>query len=153
MNIQKALTSLLKHRTSQVKNLFVNYCGPPLLALSGFFILCGVVLQIRGQNPFEFYNIIFISAFSSLDDFGYVLFNATPLIFTGLAVAIAYKSGLFNIGCEGQLYVGAFAAAWIGIHLNLPAFLLIPLCVGSAVMAGAAWSAIPGFLKARYGAT
>ena len=106
-------------------------------------------LQIRGQNPFEFYTIIFISAFSSLDDFGYVLFNATPLIFTGLAVAIAYKSGLFNIGCEGQLYVGAFAAAWIGIHLNLPAFLLIPLCVGSAVMAGARVERDPRVLKSE----
>lgn len=152
MNIQKALASLLQDRTSQIKNLFVNYCLPPLLALSGFFLLCGVVLQIRRQNPLEFYNIIFVSAFSSVDDFGYVLFNATPLIFTGLAVAIAYKSGLFNIGCEGQLYVGAFAAAWIGIHLNLPSFLLVPLCIGSAVIAGAAWGAIPGFLKARYGA-
>ena len=152
MNIQKSLASLLQGRASQVKALFVNYCLPPLLALFGFFLLCGIVLQIRGQSPFEFYSIIFVSAFSSLDDFGYVLFNATPLIFTGLAVAIAYKSGLFNIGCEGQLYVGAFAAAWIGIHLNLPGFLLIPLCIGSAVITGAAWSAIPGFLKARYGA-
>ena len=152
MNIQKVLASLLRDRTSQIKNLFVNYCLPPLLALFGFFLLCGIVLQIRQQSPLEFYSIIFVSAFSSLDDFGYVLFNATPLIFTGLAVAIAYKSGLFNIGCEGQLYVGAFAAAYVGIHLNLPGFLLIPLCIGSAVIAGAAWGAIPGFLKARYGA-
>ena len=152
MNIRKALASLLQNRTPQARNLFVNYCGPPLLALSGFFLLCGIVLQIQGKNPLEFYNIIFASAFSSFDDFGYVLFNATPLVFTGLAVAIAYRSGLFNIGCEGQLYVAAFAAAWIGMHLNLPAFLLIPLCIGSAVIAGAAWSAVPGFLKARYGA-
>ena len=152
LNIPKALTSLLQDRTSQAKNLFVNYCLPSLLAFSGFFLLCGVVLQIRGQNPLEFYNIIVVSAFSSFDDFGYVLFNATPLVFTGLAVAIAYRSGLFNIGCEGQLYVAAFAAAWIGMHLNLPSFLLIPLCIGGAAIAGAAWSAIPGFLKARYGA-
>ncbi len=152
MNIPKAFASLLQDRTAQIKNLFVNYCMPPLLAFSVFFLLCGLVLQIRGKDPFEFYSIIFVSAFSSLDDFGYVLFNATPLVFTGLAVAIAYKSGLFNIGCEGQLYVAAFASAWVGMYLPLPAFLLIPLCIGSAMVAGAAWSAVPGLLKARYGA-
>ncbi len=152
MNIRKTLASLLQYTTSQAKNVFTNHCLPPLLALSGFFLLCGIVLQIQGQNPLEFYSIIFVSAFSTFDDFGYVLFNATPLVFTGLAVAIAYKSGLFNIGCEGQLYAAAFAAAWIGIHLNLPAFLMIPLCIGGALIAGAIWSAVPGFLKARYGA-
>lgn len=152
LNIRKAFASLWHNGISQVRYLFVNQCVPPLLAIAGFFLLCGVVLLIQGQSPLAFYSIILVSAFSSLDDFGYVLFNATPLIFTGLAVAIAYRAGLFNIGCEGQLYSAAFAAAWIGIHLNLPAFLLIPLCIVSAMVAGAGWSAIPGLLKARYGA-
>ena len=143
--------ALLRHRAPQARHLFVNLI-PSLLALAGFFLLCGLVLQIRGQDPLEFYRIILVSGFSSLDEFGYVLFNATPLIFTGLAVAIGYKSGLFNIGCEGQLYIAAFAAAWIGIHLNLPPFLLIPFCIGGAMIAGAGWGAIPGLLKARYGA-
>jgi len=151
LNIQKVFASLLRNRASQAKHLFVNLI-PSLLALAGFFLLCGLVLQIRGQDPLEFYRIILVSGFSSLDEFGYVLFNATPLIFTGLAVAIGYKSGLFNIGCEGQLYIAAFAAAWIGIHLNLPPFLLIPFCIGGAMIAGAGWGAIPGLLKARYGA-
>ena len=109
-------------------------------------------MHARGQNALEFYSIIFSSGFSSFDEFGYVLFNATPLIFTGLAVAIGYKSGLFNIGCEGQLYVAAFATAWTGMHLNLPALLLVPLCIAAAMVAGALWGAVPGYLKARYGA-
>ena len=109
-------------------------------------------MHARGQNALEFYSIIFSSGFSSFDEFGYVLFNATPLVFTGLAVAIGYKSGLFNIGCEGQLYVAAFATAWIGMHLNLPALLLVPLCIAAAIVAGAIWGAVPGYLKARYGA-
>ncbi len=92
---------------------------------------------MRGQNPFEFYTTIFISGFSSYDELGSVLFNATPLIFTGLAVAIGYKGGLFNIGCEGQLYVAAFAATWVGIHLNLPSVILVPLCIGAAMFTGA----------------
>ena len=143
--------ALLRNRLSQVRPLFVS-CVPSLLGLAGFFLLCGFILQVRGQDPLEFYRIILISGFASFDEFGYVLFNATPLIFTGLAVAIAYKSGLFNIGCEGQLYVGAFAAAWIGGHLNLPSFFLVPLCIAGAMLAGAGWGTIPGFLKAKYGA-
>ena len=110
------------------------------------------MLILRGQNPWEFYTTIFISGFSSFDEVGSVLFNSTPLIFTGLAVAIAYKGGLFNIGCEGQLYVAAFAATWVGIHLNLPSVMLIPLCIGAAMIAGSIWGAVPGFLKAKFGA-
>ena len=123
-----------------------------LIAICGFFLLCGIVLILRGQNAIEFYRIIYLSAFSNFDEFGNVLFNATPLIFTGLAVAIGYKAGLFNIGCEGQLYVAAFAAAWVGIHLNLPSILLIPICIGTAMAVGAIWGGIPGVLKAKFGA-
>ena len=151
MNIRKSFVSLLRDNTSQTRQPFLN-CIPPLLAIFGFFVLCGIVVHIRGQDSLEFYRILLSSGFASFDDFGYVLFNATPLVFTGLAVAIGYKSGLFNIGCEGQLYVAAFAAAWIGMHLNLPAFLLVPICIGGAMIAGAGWGAVPGFLKARYGA-
>lgn len=151
MNIRKSLISLLRGRTSQSRKFFLS-CIPPLLAIFGFFLSCGIVVHIRGQDASEFYRIILSSGFASFDDFGYVLFNATPLVFTGLAVAIGYKSGLFNIGCEGQLYIAAFAAAWIGMHLNLPAFLLIPLCIGSAMIAGGVWGAVPGLLKAKYGA-
>ena len=151
MDIRKLFTLLLRGRISQSRQLLLNFM-PPLLAVFGFFLLCGVVVHIRGQNALEFYGIIFSSGFSSFDEFGYVLFNATPLVFTGLAVAVGYKSGLFNIGCEGQLYVAAFATAWIGMHLTLPALLLVPLCILTAIITGAIWGAVPGYLKARYGA-
>ena len=151
MDIRKPFVSLLRGIISQFRHLLLNLM-PSLLAIFGFFLLCGIVVHARGQNALEFYSIIFSSGFSSVDEFGYVLFNATPLVFTGLAVAIGYKSGLFNIGCEGQLYVAAFATAWIGMHLNLPALLLVPLCIAAAMVAGAVWGAVPGYLKARYGA-
>jgi simple sugar transport system permease protein len=80
------------------------------------------------------------------------LFFATPLIFTGLAVAVALRGGLLNIGAEGQLYVAAFATAWVGIKLAaLPGVVLVPLCCLAAIGAGAVWGAIPGLLKARFG--
>lgn len=151
MDIRKLFISLLRGRISDPKQLLLNFM-PSLFAIFGFFFLCGVVVHARGQNALEFYSIIFSSGFSSFDEFGYVLFNATPLIFTGLAVAIGYKSGLFNIGCEGQLYVAAFATAWTGMHIDLPALLLVPLCIAAAMIASAVWGAIPGYLKAKYGA-
>ncbi len=125
---------------------------PPLLAICGFFLLCGVVLYCSGRNPLEFYTTIYMSGFSSFDEFGGVLFYATPLIFTGLAVAIGFKGGLLNIGCEGQLNVAAFAAALVGIHLRLPLVLLVPFCIVAAMIAGGTWGTIPGILKAKFGA-
>ncbi|MGH9764266.1 MAG: ABC transporter permease, partial [Blastocatellia bacterium] len=78
---------------------------------------------------------------------------ATPLIFTGLAVAVAFKCGLLNIGAEGQLVVGAFAAAWIGLKLHsLPAVLVCVLAILAAMIAGGIWSGVPGVMKAKFGA-
>lgn len=114
-------------------------------------MLSSLVIGILGENVLEVYRILILSTFGSLDDFGYTLFNATPLIFTGLAVTIGFKCGLFNIGCEGQLYVGGFAAAWVGFHFNLPAIILVPLCIFAATVAGAGWAAIAGILKAKFG--
>ncbi|MDE0315046.1 MAG: ABC transporter permease [Candidatus Poribacteria bacterium] len=151
MNIHQSFITFFNSLIVQIRQLIRNLL-PPLLAICGFFLLCGVVLILRGQNPWEFYATIFISGFSSFDEVGSVLFNATPLIFTGLAVAVGYKGGLFNIGCEGQLYVAAFAATWIGLYLNLPSVLLVPLSIGAAMITGAFWGAVPGFLKAKFGA-
>lgn len=151
MNIRLPLTTLFNTHVIQILQPIRNFIAP-LLAIFGFFLLCGIAFILRGQNPWELYTTIFISGFSSFDEFGSVLFYSTPLIFTGLAVAIAYKGGLFNIGCQGQLYVAAFAATLVGIYLNLPSILLVPLCIGAALITGAIWGAVPGLLKAKFGA-
>lgn len=77
---------------------------------------------------------------------------ATPLIFTGLAVALAFKAGLFNIGAAGQLTLGAIAAMLVGVYLPGPRFLVLPLAIVAAALGGAFWGAIAGWLKARFGA-
>src|ERR1700730_12218645 len=124
----------------------------PLIAVIAAFIVGGIVVWIIGDSPFQTYKMLIGSAFSWPDGIGYTLFNATPLIFTGLAVAVAFRCGLLNIGAEGQLYVAAFATAWVGIKFaGLSAWLLIPLCFLAAVLAGGIWGAIPGVLKARFG--
>ena len=132
----------------------------PLIAVLAAFIIGGVVVLLIGDNPVEVYRLMLSSSFGfydalgnfTFDNWGYTLFYATPLIFTGLAVAVAFKCGLLNIGAEGQLYIGAFAAAWVGFSLlKLPGVIMIPLAMLAAMLAGGLWGAIPGLLKARFG--
>jgi len=124
----------------------------PLIAVIAAFIVGGILILIIGDNPIAAYRLLLGSALSWPDGIGYTLFYATPLIFTGLAVLVAFRCGLLNIGAEGQLYVAAFATAWIGITFaNLTAWVLVPLCFLAAILAGGVWGAIPGVLKARFG--
>jgi ABC-type uncharacterized transport system permease subunit len=124
----------------------------PVVAVLCALLVGAVVVLSVGEDPVETYRLLFGAAFSWPDGLGYTLFYATPLIFTGLAVAVAFRCGLLNIGAEGQLYVAAFATAWVGIELaGLPGAVLLPLCFVAAMGAGALWGAIPGVLKARFG--
>src|SRR5450432_614968 len=141
----------------------------PLLAVLAAFIIGGIVVLLIGDSPIQTYRLLIGSAFSWPDGIGYTLFYATPLIFTGLAVCVAFRAGLLNIGCEGQLYIAAFATAWVGMKfggvyiksfdgtvlvspiMRLPSLLLVLLCCLAAIVAGALWGAIPGVLKARFG--
>jgi ABC-type uncharacterized transport system, permease component len=146
-------------------NIFREIASP-LVAVLAAFVVGGIIILLIGDNPFSTYQILLANSFGSAKDFGYTLFYATPLIFTGLAVAVAFRCGLFNIGAEGQLYVAAFATAWVGIKFggtivneeswawaNLPSFLLVPLCILTAIAVGALWGAIPGILRAKFGSS
>ena len=142
------MTSHLSHFTGDASPCLL----PTVFALCTAFLLGGILILFFGERPFEVYGLLWQSVCGSLDNFGYVLFNATPLIFTGLAVMLGFKGGLFNIGCEGQLYLAGFAAAWVGFHLNWGGgWVIIPACLVSVTLAGGLWGAIPGLLKARYG--
>ena len=124
----------------------------PLIAVLAAFIVGGILILLIGDNPLVAYRLLLGSALSWPDGIGYTLFHATPLIFTGLAVLVGFRCGLFNIGAEGQLYVAAFATAIVGIRFaNLSPWLLIPFCFFAAIFSGAFWGAIPGVLKARFG--
>src|SRR4030095_4120003 len=124
----------------------------PLLAVVAAFVIGGILILLVGDSPIHAYRLLLGSAFSWPDGIGYTLFYATPLIFTGLAVLVAFRCGLLNIGAEGQLYIAAFATAWVGItYAQQPPWLLLPLCFLAAIIAGGLWGAIPGILKARFG--
>jgi len=136
----------------------------PLVAVLAAFAVGGAIIFVIGDNPVHAFGLLLSNSFGSAKDFGWTLFYATPLIFTGLAVAVAFRCGLLNIGAEGQLYVAAFATAWVGIKLggtvvngeswawaNLPWFVLVPLCCLTAIVVGGIWGGIPGVLKAKFG--
>lgn len=124
----------------------------PLIAVILALLVGAIVILIIGEDPIFVYKILFSNSITNRDGWGNVLFRATPLIFTGLAVAFAFRCGLFNIGGEGQMLTGAFLAAWVGFTFtSLPAFILIPLCILAAAGGGALWAAIPGLLKAKRG--
>ena len=150
-----------------MKNLFREVLWPVVAVLAAF-VVGGIIVLLIGDNPFTTFYQLIGNSFGSLNDLGYTLFIATPLIFTGLAVAVAFRCGLLNIGAEGQLYVAAFATAWVGIKFggtvvtifgkqedwswySLPSVLLVLVCILTAVIAGGIWGAIPGILKAKFG--
>jgi general nucleoside transport system permease protein len=124
----------------------------PTIAIVLSLIIGAVIVIVTGDNPVAAYAALFQGAVGSPTAIGRTILNATPLIFTGLAVAIAFRAGLFNIGGEGQVFVGAIAAAALGVALGPLGPIAIVLSLGGAILAGFLWGAIPGFLKARFGA-
>ena len=112
----------------------------------------GLLIAAVGQSPIEVYGLLVREALGTGYGVGQTLFKSTPLVFAGLAVALAFRAGLFNVGVEGQMYLGGFAAALVGAYARVPAVFALPLAMLAAAAAGALWGALPGVLKARFGA-
>src|SRR5712671_517533 len=124
----------------------------PILAVFAGLCLGLAVTWIAGENPWHVFKILCLGAFGSSYDFGMTLSYATPLVFTGLSVAIAFHAGLFNIGAEGQLTMGALAVAAVGaLWPHCPQVVAPLLGILAAMLAGTLWGAIPGWLRARRG--
>ena len=127
----------------------------PLYAVVVALVVAGVVIVLIGKNPLEAYWALLRGMFGTPDRIAASLGRSTPFIGAALAVAFAFKAGLFNIGAEGQLLVGATVAAWVGTFswlAGLPGPLLIPIILLAGIVGGGIWGGIPGFLKARTGA-
>jgi simple sugar transport system permease protein len=128
--------------------------GPavPVVSVLIALLLGGVFVLISGRNPLEAYAALLLGAFGSPYDISETLVIAVPLILAGLSVAVAFRTGLFNIGAQGQLLVGALAAGAIGARFaDLPGILLLPLTLTAGVLGGAAYGAVAGYLKATRG--
>ncbi len=140
----------------RIKEL-LNSLLVPVLAILTAIIIGGIIIAVVGGNPFAAYLGLVQGAFGSAKALSETAVWASPYIYAGLAVALAFKGGLFNIGAEGQLALGAVVSALIGyalpgwLHTSLPWFIHLPLTVGLGVLGGAIWAAIPGALKAYTG--
>ncbi len=143
----------------------------PLLALVLALLVGAVIIMLTdveawrqmGEEPLQAirsmlegvwvaYRELFLGAFGSVRAISETLFTATPLILAGLAVAVGFRTGLFNIGARGQIFMGGLCALWVGLHVELPALLHVPLAVVAAIIGGGLWGGIAGLLKARTGA-
>jgi simple sugar transport system permease protein len=124
----------------------------PLLAVALALAAGAVFVLAIGEDPLSIYALMLRESLGTGYGIGQTLFKATPLIFTGLAVALGFRAGLFNIGVEGQLYLGGFAAALVGYGLDgWPALVALPVALLAAAAAGALWGGIPGVLRWRFG--
>ncbi len=127
---------------------------PTLVALL-VALVCGELLILaHGESPAEVYRELLQGTWGNAYGLGQVLFKATTLTFTGLAVGLGLRAGLFNIGAESQLAAGGFAAALTGLALpsGTPALAAIPVCLLAAILGGGLVGAVPGVLKAKFGA-
>jgi simple sugar transport system permease protein len=143
----------------------------PILAVLTALVIGGIIIAISdvdtlrlwGESPgeaarataggvFDAYKELFRGSFGSVNAITQTLFAATPLILAGLAVAVGFQAGLFNIGVNGQMMIGGMFGLWVAFSIELPAILHIPLAVGAAIIGGALWGGIPGLLRARTGA-
>lgn len=142
----------MKLNGAVLKSKFLNgSLGLTLISIVLGFLLGAIILLVAGFNPLEAYWVILKGIFSRSKYISYVIIYATPLIITGLSVAFALRTGLFNIGAEGQYIMGAIMAAAAGYFFELPLILHVTLAVGLAVIAGAIWGGLAGYIKARFG--
>ncbi len=125
----------------------------PLANIAMAFFLVGLIVAVIGVDPFHALKLLVLGAVGSSESIGYTLYYATNFIFTGLAVAVAFHAGLFNIGGEGQAYVGGIgvALACLALDRTLPWYLVFPIAIVGAAFFGAIWAMIPGWLQAKRG--
>ncbi len=130
----------------------------PLVAVLLGFIVGSVVVMITGKSPLVMFNAM-LQGLTGLNIargsfnpryIGELVIQAMPIILTALCFGFAGRTGLFNIGAEGQLMVGSLAATAVALTVKAPAFIHIPLILGAGMAAGALWGSIPGYLKARF---
>jgi len=122
----------------------------PLINVGAAFVIAGFVVTAIGENPVQAIKLLLGGSLGDLESIGFTLYYATSFIFTGLAVAICFHAGLFNIGVEGQAYIAGLGAALACLYLGfLPGYTLAFVAILAAALFGAAFAAIPGYLQAK----
>ena len=124
----------------------------PLASIAITLVLGALILMLAGYDASAGFGALFNASFKSLKAFGDMLNKATPLLFCGIAIAVAFRGSIYNLGCEGQFIMGATVSTVVGIYLGgLPAWLLLPLMFLGGAAGGALWGGIAGVIKAKLG--
>ncbi|MEE1132116.1 MAG: ABC transporter permease [Caryophanon sp.] len=131
-----------------MSNRIVNILVPAISIIVGLLV-GAVVMLVSGYDPVQGYTALWNGIFGDSYTIGNTIRQITPYILAGLAVAFAFRTGLFNIGVEGQLLMGWLAAAWVGYAVELPRIIHLPLAIIAAAIAGGLWALLVGYLKAR----
>ncbi|MEI4768517.1 ABC transporter permease [Psychrobacillus sp. FJAT-51614] len=131
-----------------MSNRVVNILVPVISVILGLLV-GAIVMFVSGYDPVKGYIALWNGIFGDSYAIGETIRQITPYLLSGLAVAFAFRTGLFNIGVEGQLLVGWFAAAYVGVAFDLPMYIHLPFAIIAAALAGAIWAFIPGLLKAK----
>ncbi|TCO79463.1 ABC transporter permease [Marinisporobacter balticus] len=142
----------MKNKKNSIKEMLGS--GNFMITLVSIFlgILVGaIVLKIAGYSPLESYGVMLKGIFGKPKYILYTIIYATPLIMTGLSVAFAFKTGLFNIGAEGQFIIGALVATLVGYFVKLPMGIHVVVVFVAAITAAGLWGGIAGYLKAKFG--
>ena len=135
----------------RLKKIWSNFRLPVFAVLLGFAV-GAICIVAAGSNPFIAYFALLKGSLGSLTSIGETMYKMTPLLFTGLSVALAFRCGLFNIGAEGQYIAGAISSVAAGWYFSwLPGYILIPVIMFFGIFAGGIWGGFAGFLKARFG--
>lgn len=138
----------------KLKNTKFLTIAVPFISVFLALLVGSILLLFIKVNPLVAYKYLIFGNFTSVYNLAEVFVKATPIILTGLAFTFAFKTGLFNIGAEGQMFVGAIAAVFIGLKTgHMSPFITIPLCLIAAMFAGAIWGIIPGILKGVFGSS
>ena len=132
---------------------WITYGLLPFLNVVTAFLISGLVVWSIGENPLAALRLLIEGALGRGDAIGFTLFYTTSFIFTGLSVAVAFHAGLFNIGSEGQAYIGGLGAALVALALDryVPWYVTMPFAIIGAAVFGAAWAFIPAWLQAKRG--
>jgi ABC-type uncharacterized transport system permease subunit len=132
---------------------WITYVLIPVVNLVLAFLVSGLVIWLIGENPVDALVLLLQGALGNGEGIGFTLFYATSFIFTGLSVAVAVHAGLFNIGSEGQAYLGGLGCALVALSLDhyVPWYVTMPFAIVGAAIFGAAWAFIPAWLQAKRG--
>ena len=122
-----------------------------LLSILAAMIVGSIIMVVTGHNPFEIYKLLFQGAFGSQRAILISIQRATPLIFTAIASTLAFRTGVFNLGVEGQFFIGAICGTFVGYAFQLPMIIHLPLTMLAGFLGGAVWAYFPTIMRQKLG--